>query len=96
MEEGSALVTYEARACGCVLAISDRAGAPAEDGVDALVHRAGDAAALSAQLRTLASDPDALARLRAASLARARELTWADAGAALAEAYETALSFGRP
>jgi glycosyltransferase involved in cell wall biosynthesis len=27
-EEGSALVTYEARACGCVLAISDRTGWP--------------------------------------------------------------------
>ena len=38
-EEGSALVTYEGRACGCVLAISDRTGAPAENGVDALVHR---------------------------------------------------------
>ena len=36
-EEGSALVTYEGRACGCVLVISDRAGAPAEAGVDALV-----------------------------------------------------------
>ena len=53
-EEGSALVTYEGRACGCVLVISDRAGAPAEDGVDALVHAAGDGAALTGHLRALA------------------------------------------
>lgn len=92
MEEGSALVTYEARACGCVLLISDRAGAPAADGVDALVHRAGDARALTEHLRALAGDRDTLARLRAASLERARELTWTDAGAALADAYGTVLS----
>jgi glycosyltransferase involved in cell wall biosynthesis len=91
VEEGSALVTYEARACGCVLAISDRTGAPAEDGVDALVHRAGDAAALTSHLRDLASDGELLARLRAASLERARHLTWAAAGRALADAYAAAL-----
>jgi glycosyltransferase involved in cell wall biosynthesis len=91
VEEGSALVTYEARACGCVLAISDRTGAPAEDGVDALIHRAGDVAALTGHLRELAGDRSLLARLRAASLERARHLTWADAAEALAGAYATAL-----
>ena len=91
VEEGSALVTYEGRACGCVLAISDRTGAPAEDGVDALVHRAGDAGALTGHLRDLATDRDLLGRLRTASLERARHLTWADAGRALADAYRAAL-----
>jgi glycosyltransferase involved in cell wall biosynthesis len=92
VEEGSALVTYEARACGCVLAISDRTGAPATDGVDALVHRAGDVGALTAHLRALAEDRELLRRLRAASLERARHLTWADAGRVLADAYGAALS----
>jgi glycosyltransferase involved in cell wall biosynthesis len=90
-EEGSALVTYEGRACGCVLAISDRTGAPAEDGVDALIHRAGDAAALTRHLRDLAADRELLERLRTAGLERARHLTWADAGRALADAYAAAL-----
>jgi glycosyltransferase involved in cell wall biosynthesis len=91
-EEGSALVTYEGRACGCVLAISDRTGAPAEDGVDALIHSAGDAAALAGHLRGLATDHELLERLRNASLERARHLTWADAGRALADAYGAALA----
>jgi glycosyltransferase involved in cell wall biosynthesis len=90
-EEGSALVTYEGRACGCVLAISDRSGAPAEHGVDAMVHAAGDARALTSHLRELAEDREQLARLRAASLEAARHLTWADAGRVLADAYRTAV-----
>ena len=55
-EEGSALVTYEARAAGCVLAVSDRTGAPATHGHDALVHPAGDVAALQGHLGALHRD----------------------------------------
>jgi glycosyltransferase involved in cell wall biosynthesis len=91
VEEGSALVTYEARACGCVLVVSDRTGAPCTDGVDALVHRAGDLQALTSHLRTLDQDRDLLGRLRSASLEAVVELTWANAGRVLAGVYETAL-----
>ena len=90
-EEGSALVTYEARACGCVLVVSDHTGAPCTDGVDALVHRAGDLEALTSHLRTLDQDRGLLGRLRSASLDGAGELTWASAGRVLAGVYETAL-----
>jgi glycosyltransferase involved in cell wall biosynthesis len=92
LEEGSALVTYEARACGCVLVVSDHSGAPCADGVDALVHPAGDVAALTAHLRTLAHDRELLARLRAASLDGAGELTWSDAGRSLIDAYAAAVA----
>jgi glycosyltransferase involved in cell wall biosynthesis len=91
-EEGSALVTYEARACGCVLAVSDHAGAVATDGVDALVHSAGDVAQLTAQLSALHADADLLARLRTASVAGAPDLTWAAAAGALQDCYETLVS----
>jgi glycosyltransferase involved in cell wall biosynthesis len=90
VEEGSALVTYEARASGCVLAISDRTGAPCRPGVDAIVHEAGDENALAGQLRALSEDPALLARLRAASLEAARDLTWSSAGRVLAAAYASA------
>jgi glycosyltransferase involved in cell wall biosynthesis len=91
VEEGSALVTYEARASGCVLAVSDRTGAVCTDGVDALVHRAGDEEALAGHLRALAEDGELLRRLRGASLAGAGELTWSHAGRVLAGAYAAAL-----
>jgi glycosyltransferase involved in cell wall biosynthesis len=90
VEEGSALVTYEARASGCVLAVSDRTGAVCTDGVDALVHRAGDQDALTGHLRALATDAELLRRLRAASLAGAAELTLSHAGRVLADAYAAA------
>jgi glycosyltransferase involved in cell wall biosynthesis len=91
-EEGSALVTYEARASGCVLAVSDHAGAVATDDLDALVHAAGDVQQLTAQLQRLHDDPDTLARLRAQSIAGAPQLTWAGAAAALERCYATLIS----
>ena len=91
VEEGSALVTYEARACGCVPAVSDRAGAPCVDGLDALVHPAGDVAALARHLRALREDPALLERLRTAGLASAGELTWSQAARVLAGAYAATL-----
>jgi glycosyltransferase involved in cell wall biosynthesis len=91
LEEGSALVTYEARASGCVLLVSDRAGAPCVHDEDALVHGAGDVAELREHITRLDGDRDLLRRLRAASLAGTGRLTWAAAGEALLDAYRTAL-----
>ena len=76
VEEGSALVTYEAQASGCVPVVSDAAGARCTHLEDALVHQAGDVAALTDHLRLAAGDPELLARLRARTLARRDELTW--------------------
>jgi glycosyltransferase involved in cell wall biosynthesis len=87
VEEGSALVTYEARACGAVLLVSDRSGACARHGRDALVHPAGDVDTLAQHLRSLAGDPARLAELRASSLAGAGALTWDAAAQALLDAY---------
>jgi glycosyltransferase involved in cell wall biosynthesis len=87
LEEGSALVTYEARACGCVLVVSEAAGARVTDGVDGLVHTPGDVVTLTEQLRRLSQEPELLARLRAASLAGLDELSWTAAGKELAGIY---------
>ena len=64
VEEGSSLVTYEAQACGCVLAVSDRTGSLGRNGIDALVHPAGDVAVLTRQFRELAEDRQLLESLR--------------------------------
>lgn len=76
VEEGSALVTYEAQASGCVPVVSDAAGARCEHMADALVHEAGDLPALTDHLGLLDRDPELLARLRAGTLARRDRLTW--------------------
>jgi glycosyltransferase involved in cell wall biosynthesis len=87
LEEGSALVTYEARACGAILLVSDRTGACATDGHDALIHKAGDQETLAAHFRLLRQDHAARERLRANSLEGIGDLTWDAAAGALLEAY---------
>lgn len=91
VEEGTALVTYEAQSCGCVLAVSDAAGARAEHGRHALIHAAGDVETLTEHLRALDEDRDLLARLRAATLAHAGRLTWAAAAEELEAIYRRLL-----
>jgi D-inositol-3-phosphate glycosyltransferase len=87
LEEGSALVTYEARACGAVLLVSDCTGAPAEDGVNALVHGAGDTASLARHLRLIGTDHVLRARLREHALDGIGDLTWDAAAGVLLDAY---------
>jgi glycosyltransferase involved in cell wall biosynthesis len=88
VEEGSALVTYEAQASGCVLLVSDAAGARAEHMEGGLIHAAGDVAALTDHLRLLDRDRALLARLREHTLARRPELTWDRAAEDLESIYE--------
>src|SRR5262249_54049414 len=88
IEEGSALVCNEALASGCVLLVSDAAGAACTDGVDGLVHRAGDVDRLTAQLTELDRDRALLARLREAGLQTAKTQTWEHAGERLLGVYE--------
>ena len=87
LEEGSALVTYEAQVAGCVPLVSTAAGALLEHDVHGLVHDPGDVATLTAQLDRLAGDPAALARLSDAAMSHAPELSWAAASRSLVAAY---------
>lgn len=91
VEEGSALVTYEAQAWGCALAVSDASGAVVTHGQQGLVHPAGDVATLTTQLRLLGTDPRTRTRLQDGAWAHRGELTWAAAERALVAAYETAI-----
>lgn len=87
LEEGSAKVTYEARACGCVLAVSDCAGARCRHMEDGLVHPAGDVSLLQQHLLMLEKDNAFFSRLRKTSMSGASNLTWSHAGKILAEEY---------
>jgi glycosyltransferase involved in cell wall biosynthesis len=87
IEEGSALVTYEAQACGCVPVVSEATGARCKDGLDGFVHAPRDVATLTEHLRRLHTDRALLGRMRKAGLDRSRDLSWAAAGEELVQIY---------
>jgi glycosyltransferase involved in cell wall biosynthesis len=87
VEEGSALVTSEARGSGCVLLVSEAAGAVCTHMKDALVHGVGDVRMLSQQITTLHHDRTLLQRLRATSIQTTPQITWHAAGIRLIDAY---------
>lgn len=91
VEEGSALVTYEARACGCVLLVSEAAGAPCRPMHNALVHPVGDVSTLQDHFTKLATDHNLRRALRTNSLATINELTWQHAAKVLTQCYRNAL-----
>jgi glycosyltransferase involved in cell wall biosynthesis len=92
IEEGSALVTSEARGSGCVLLVSEAAGAVCKHMENALVHQVGDVCALAQHITMLHEDRALMERLRAASLATVSELTWSAAGRVLLGAYRETLA----
>lgn len=87
LEEGSAKLTYEARACGCVLVVSDCTGARCKHMEEGLVHRAGDVSMLREHLLMLERDRTLLNRLREKSLSGISNLTWSHAGKILVQQY---------
>ncbi len=76
IEEGSALVTYEAQLCGCVLLVSSASGAYCRHGENALVHDVGNVDLLRQHIDLLAFDRDLYRRLRKNSMASMQDLTW--------------------
>jgi glycosyltransferase involved in cell wall biosynthesis len=87
IEEGSALVTSEARGSGCVLLVSEAAGAICRHMENALVHQVGAVDVLAQQITLLSENRGFLEKLRAASLGTVQELTWKAAGERLLGIY---------
>jgi glycosyltransferase involved in cell wall biosynthesis len=92
IEEGSALVTSEARGCGCVLLVSEAAGAICRHMDNALVHGVGDVEALTQHITMLHEDRGLLERLRAASLRTTHQITWTAAGRELLRVYRETIA----
>jgi glycosyltransferase involved in cell wall biosynthesis len=95
IEEGSALVTSDARASGCVLVVSEAAGAACENMKTGLVHRVGDIETLARHITMLHEDRGLLERLRAASLESCSEITWTAAGEKLLDVYRKTIASHR-
>jgi glycosyltransferase involved in cell wall biosynthesis len=91
LEDGSALVTYEAQASGCALLVSDAAGARLTDGVQGLVHHAGDVETLAGQMKVLVDDPERLHAMQSAAAENARHYTWERSAEGLINTYQAAL-----
>ena len=91
VEEGSALVTYEAMACGCVLLVSDATGAPCDHLKTGLVHRCGNTSELASHLDAMIGDREALNNMRHSGIQASSDLTWRQAGIVVKELYQHAL-----
>ena len=92
IEEGSALVTSEARGSGCVLLVSEAAGAICKHMETGLVHRVGDVGALTEHITMLHNNRALLERLRSQSLRTASEITWTAAGERLLQVYRETIA----
>jgi len=93
LSEGFPKVTCEARACGCVLLVSDAASEACEHMKNGLVHKAGDVKTLGQHIDLLASDKDLLAHLRANSLATVSDVTWENASKILVRVYQECIGY---
>ena len=87
IEEGSALVTSEARGSGCVILVSEAAGAVCQHNENALVHPVGEVGALTEQISLLHRNRELLRQIRNRSLATVHEITWMAAGRRLFAVY---------
>ncbi|WP_240907412.1 glycosyltransferase family 4 protein [Paludisphaera rhizosphaerae] len=74
--EGSAVVTYEALACGLPSIVTREAGSVVRDGVEGLIVPARSVDALAAAMTRLGTDAVLRARMAAAARGRAMDFDW--------------------
>jgi hypothetical protein len=82
--EGSAVVTYEALACGLPSIVTDNAGSVVRDGVEGFVVRARDIDALAERMERLGNDAELREHFARAARRRAEEFDWPRYHAAIA------------
>jgi len=90
IEEGSALVTYEALACGLPVVTTPNAGSVVQDGIEGFIVPIQDVGALAAALERLRADKRLRREMGRAARARAEKFTWKEYGEALAGMLEQA------
>lgn len=86
--EGSAVVTYEALACGLPSVVTPSAGSLVRDGVEGFVVPPRDVEALAERMERLGTDPALRARMARAARRCALEYDWPRYHAALAGVIE--------
>jgi glycosyltransferase involved in cell wall biosynthesis len=88
--EGSAVVTYEALACGLPSVVTAEAGSVVRDGRDGLIVPAGDVESLAKAMERMGDDPEFRAACSASARARAEAFDWPRYHAAVVAATEDA------
>ena len=83
--EGSAVVTYEALACGLPSIVTPAAGSVANDGIEGFVVPAGDVDCLAEVMSRLGEDPGLRGRMAVAARTRAEAFDWPRYHAAVTE-----------
>lgn len=91
IEEGSALVTYEAMACGLPVVTTPNAGSVARDGIEGYIIPIRDVDALCDRLQHLRANPAVRAEMARSARLRAAEFTWDAYRRKLLAAYERIL-----
>jgi len=87
LEEGSALVTYEALACGLPVVTTPQAGSVVRDGQEGFIVPIRDSIALAERLDALRRDRELRQRMASRARQRALEFTWVRHGEQLASLY---------
>jgi len=91
LEEGSALVTYEALACGLPVITTLESGSVVEDGQEGLIVQAGEVGGLADKLKYLYENNDVLKTMSENSRRKAEEYSWENYGKNLVNFYKTGL-----
>jgi starch synthase len=86
--EGSAVVTYEALACGLPSVVTPNAGSVVRDGIEGFVVGPGDVEALASRMERLGSEPGLRERMSGAARNRALAFDWPRYHAAIVELIE--------
>ncbi|MEW4570355.1 glycosyltransferase family 4 protein [Tautonia sp. JC769] len=84
--EGSAVVTYEALACGLPSVVTPSSGSVARDGVDGIVVPPAEVEALAKAMERLGTDPELRASCASAARSRAEAFDWERYHRSVAEA----------
>lgn len=96
IEEGSALVTYEALASGLPVITTPNAGSIVRDGVDGFIVPIRDVVALCEKLQLVRSDPDLRQRMSKLAWQRAALYPWTRYQSSLIENYRRSVQRSRP
>jgi glycosyltransferase involved in cell wall biosynthesis len=95
IEEGSALVTYEALACGLPVVTTPNAGSVVRDGLEGFIAPIRDVDALAAALERLRASEQLRQEMGRAARERAEEFTWERFGQQIALAFQEVAGCGR-